>query len=329
MAIRGFIALVLLISLAGPTSAARQGLSDEELNLESQFGAQGDHESSAAGQEGIQMQNNSLTSPTTLQIRQASATAGFGTKVHDAFALLGSVATIPNIGANIINAGVTLWRRQMELHIMSVGLCADFMHNNNNFGGQMRQVLDQVIVPALASEAAGCHACASQWGDAGCVPGQMKNGDCEKMVNIAEGWLLYMETFLHVITYLTARSDLCPSYISDIQKSWNDLTKGTQLAYGSSHYVYDFWWKDFMDHPRLEQRPASMEGVGKEMELATTWNPFRSESSLDRIIDVAIKLGIYNDRGEVSATECLPQIRRIPGSRTLPGLPARGAASGS
>ncbi|CAK0822132.1 unnamed protein product [Prorocentrum cordatum] len=161
---------------------------------------------------------------------------------------------------------------------------------NRDFGRQMQRVWDEVIVPALASTAGECRV----------------DGQCEYMSDIADRWLLYMETFLHVLTYLTAHPDMCPSYINAIQASWNDLADGTQLAYGSSKWVYEFWWSDFMNHPHLEQRPRSMEGVYRQMDLDTTWNPFRSTSSLDRILSVARKLGIYNARGEVAAPECLP-----------------------
>lgn len=310
MAILGFIALVFLTSLAGPTSAARQGLSDEDLNLEGQIGDQGYHQSSAADQEGLQMQNDSLTSPTSQQIRQASATAGFANRVYDAFALGGSMTSIPSIGGTIISAGLKLWVGQMRIHMLKLGLCADFMHSHD-FGAQMRTVWDDVIVPALTASAANCHTCSSQGGGAAeekCgSPGDMKNLDCEKMSNIAQNWLLYMEVFLNVLTYLTAHADLCTTHISQVQRSWNDLAEGVKLAYGGHHWVYEFWWSDFMNHPKSAHRPASMEGVDKQMTLHTTWNPFRTDSSLDRIIGVAIRLGIYDNNGEVKAEELGPE----------------------
>merc|ERR1719424_2426915 len=177
----------------------------------------------------------------------------------------------------------------MKLHMLKQGLCYEFMTRFDS-GRQMQQVWDDVIVPALASSGAGCIACQEQ--------GTEYTGD--KIGKMAENWLLYMETFLHVLTYLTAHEDQCTNYISTIQSSWNDLADGARLAYGGYNWVYEFWWSDFMNHPRLEQRPASLKGLYEGVSLHTTWNPFRSKSSLDRIIGVANSLGIYNEMGQVT-----------------------------
>jgi hypothetical protein len=279
MAIHGSSVLVLLALCAAPTAAVRQGDFDGELGLEGQIGTQDDDQSTAAGQEGIHVQNSSLTQgPTTKQIKMASSSAGFAKKVYSAFVLGGQFASIPGVGGTIISKGIAIWVSQKQMAIKRKGLCSEFLHTD--FGDRLMRAWENVVCPAM---------------ETGALP-----------VAHAINWLLYMETFLAVLAYLSAHPDHCTRYLSAIQASWNDMADGVQLASAEHYWKYEFHWRDFKNHPVSAQRDKNLAGLKKQLKLlGTTWNPFQSTSSLDRIIRVAKKLRLYNDAGELTAPECL------------------------
>lgn len=303
MVIRGFIVLVFLGLLMAPTSAARQGQHDDELNLESQIDTQDEDQSSAAGQQGTQMQNSSQArGPTLKQIKMASAAAGFAKTVYSGFALSGMFASFSGAGGTIVSRGVKIWAKEMEIRRLRDARCAEFLQKD--FGREMLRVWEGVIVPALTDEAVGCHDCDSKEKEA-CEKGRMKNDNCLMIERIAEHWLLYMETFLAVLAYISAHPDQCTSHLDSIQSSWNDLADGVDLATSTFHWKYEFSWRDFKDHPTAAQRETTMSGMKRQLELGTAWNPFRSRSSLERIIVVAKILDIYDPEGRIAAPECL------------------------
>lgn len=278
MATHGLSVLVLLALCTAPIAAVRHGGLDDGTGLDSQIGTQDDDQSTAAGQEGNHLQNNSLTQgPTTKQIKMASSSAGFAKKVYSAFVLGGNFASIPGVGGTIISKGIAIWVSQKRMAIKRKALCAEFMHTD--FGDRLLRTWNNVICPAM---------------EARTLP-----------VAHAINWLLYMETFLAVLSYVSAHPDDCTRHLSSIQQSWNDMADGVQLASAEHYWKYEFSWRDFKNHPVSATREKTLDGLTKQLNLGTTWNPFRSTSSLDRIISVAKRLRLYNDAGELTAPECL------------------------
>lgn len=276
MATHGFSVLVLLAVCTTPTAAVRHGELDDEMGLDT--GAQDDGQSIAAGHEGTHVQNSSRTqAPTTKQIKMASSSAGFAKKAFSAFVLGGQFASIPGVGGTIIGKGIAIWVAQKQIAVKRKGLCADFM--TTDFGDRLMRVWNNAVCPAM---------------ETGTLP-----------VEHAINWLLYMETFLAVVAYTSAHPDQCDRYIRAIQQSWNDMADAVQLASAERYWKYEFSWRDFKSHPVSAVREKSYDAMKAQMQLATTWNPFRSTSALDRIIDVAKGLRLYNDAGELSAPECL------------------------
>lgn len=303
MGVRAFVMLALLASLAAPTSAARQGQHDGEMSLEGHVEFQDDGQSGAAGQGGSQMQNRSLTGgPTIKQVKMASRSANLVKGVFSNFALGGKITSFNGVAAIIVRKGVEIWAKQQHIKLLRAALCEEFLHTD--FESEMTRVWDGVIVPALTDEAAGCNDCDAIEVEV-CEKGSMKNDKCLMVEHIAEHWLLYMETFLAVLAYISAHPDMCMSHLTQIQSSWNDLADGVHLATSTFYWKYEFNWQDFKNHPRAGQRETSMDGMTKQLQLGTKFNPFRSASSLERIIAVAKHLGIYDAEGRITAPECL------------------------
>jgi len=290
MAIRG-LPVLLLGACTAPVAAARQGEFVDEVGLQSQTGSQDDDHSTASGQEATHVQNRSLTrEPTLKQIKMASASAGAARNAYVVAYGGGELFSIAGVGGTIISKGIRIWIKHKEIAIQRKGVCAEFMRID--IANRLLRVWEKVICPAA---------------QAGSLP-----------VPHAINWLLCMETFLAVLAYVSAHPDTCDRYISAIQTSWNDMADGAALASDETYVKYVTKFKyvpgtwplsrdNIKSYPVHAQRTKTLDGLKEQLALGTTWNPFRSTSSLDKIIRVAIGLRLYNDAGELTAPECLDE----------------------
>jgi len=335
---QGCTVLVLLAFLAAPISAARPSLSDvelnlegqigtqddnqssaelnlegqigtqddnqssAELNLEGQIGTQDDNQSSAAFQEGTQVQDKSLArTPTTERIRLASASAAFGTTAYGAFATGAAITSAQSIGAMIIMKGVSIWQKQLEIEMIYGFACDQYMKMkawgpNGKSGEAFQTILQRiwgvVFVPALIREG-------SEGGDP---------EETQKLVTSAQNFLLYTEAFLAVGAYIRAHPTSCPSHLTNIQWSWNQVQDAYDLAYNSRYKKKEFHltnprtgdWNP-ADYPVWADRETTMSAMKSEMETSTEWSIFRWTSAIDRIVGVAKSLGLYNEEGQLIA----------------------------
>jgi hypothetical protein len=238
----------------------------------------------------------------TMKVRKTAAAASFGARALNAFTKGAQITNPAAIGKGIIMKGISFWVKQQEINRLRMGLCYDFF-TRFDFEKQLLYVWDRVITPPMEEEARDC----SEDDDD-------NSKECDATwTEIAENWILYAETFLAVLTHLTQHQESCDRNIDAIQRSWNDLAKGVEQARpGREEWVWEFHWSDGAYHvarnergiARRKQIEPSRKRMEKQLRRHTPF--FSSDSSVERIIGVAKRLGIYNERtGESEFSEAL------------------------